>query len=143
MSFELWVPRSSDLVLDAFNGGISVEDVTGKLDLHTINGGLTLDGVSGDVHGETTNGGVHADLAGDHWEGAGLDLRTTNGGVSITMPRGYSARLETSTVNGHLNVNFPITIQGSFGRHLSTQLGKGGALIRAETTNGGVTIRQE
>jgi hypothetical protein len=45
-------------------------------------------------------------------------------------------------VNGGMDINFPITVQGNIGRRLTTQLGNGGASIRAITTNGGVTIRR-
>ena len=35
-----------------------------------------------------------------------------------------------------------MTVQGAFGRSFTTQLGSGGATIRAVTTNGGVSIRR-
>ena len=79
-------------------------------------------------------------LTGDTWEGAGLDLRTTNGGVRLRIPEDYSARLETGTVNGGIDIDFPVTVQGRIGREFSTTLGDGGPLVRAETTNGGVRI---
>ena len=56
------------------------------------------------------------------------------------MPEDYSARLETSTVNGRVNIDFPVLVQGKIGRDISTTLGSGGALVRAATTNGGVRI---
>jgi len=142
VSYEVWAPRRTELSLTAQNGGISVDGVSSRMQLETVNGGLTLTDVDGDVHGTTVNGGVTADLHGDRWTGAGLDLRTSNGGVHLTIPSNYSARLETGTVNGGINIDFPITIQGSVGRRFSTQLGSGGATVRAETTNGGVTIRR-
>lgn len=143
VSFEVMVPRRTDLRLSAHNGGLTVEDVEGRMDLGTTNGGLTLKGVSGDVRGETTNGGVNVELSGDKWRGSGLDVRTTNGGVNLTIPRDFGARLETGTVNGSMNIDFPITVQGSIGRRITTQLGSGGPPIRAITTNGGVRIRQD
>jgi DUF4097 and DUF4098 domain-containing protein YvlB len=112
------------------------------MELETVNGGLNLTDVDGDIRGRTVNGGVSADLSGDRWRGAGLDLRTSNGGVNITLPANYSAILETGTVNGGLNLGFPVTIQGTVGKQFTTQLGGGGATIRATTTNGGVTIRR-
>ncbi|HEX5438158.1 MAG TPA: DUF4097 family beta strand repeat-containing protein [Gemmatimonadaceae bacterium] len=141
VSFQILVPHQSDLSLDAHNGGIRVANVEGAMELSTENGGIALRDVGGDVHGRTTNGGVHIRLAGDHWTGTGLDVETTNGGVQLTLPSDYSARLETGTVNGGMRVDFPITVQGRIGRHLSTQLGNGGATIRATTRNGGVTVR--
>lgn len=142
VSYEIYVPRTTDLSLTANNGGISVEGVASKMMLDTQNGGLSLTDVHGDVHGRTVNGGITADLTGDRWIGAGLDLRTSNGGVRLTIPSAYSANLETGTVNGSLNVDFPVTIQGRFTRELSTTLGGGGAVVRATTTNGGVSIRR-
>jgi len=112
------------------------------MELETVNGGLSLADVDGDVRGRTVNGGVTADLSGDRWRGAGLDLRTSNGGVHITVPCNYSAKLETATVNGGMDLGFPITVQGQVGKQISTQLGGGGATIRATTTNGGVTVRR-
>lgn len=140
VSYEIYAPRNTNLTLTALNGGISVDNVESKMDLRTQNGGLTLSQIDGDVHGTTENGGVTAQLSGDRYRGAGLDLRTTNGGVRLTLPANYSAQLETGTTNGHLNIDFPVTVQGRISRSLSTQLGSGGATIRAITTNGGVSI---
>lgn len=142
VSFEVYAPHRSDLRLRAQNGGLSVEQVEGRIELETTNGGLTLREVAGDVRGQTTNGGIHVELDGRRWRGEGLDVRTTNGGVDLTIPRDFNARLETGTVNGGVNIDFPITLQGSIGRRISTELGSGGPLVRAMTTNGGVRIRQ-
>jgi DUF4097 and DUF4098 domain-containing protein YvlB len=145
VSYEIWAPRQTDLTLTANNGGISVDAMTSKMQLETENGGLTLTDVAGEVHGRTVNGGINADLSGNRWIGAGLDLRTSNGGVHLTIPSDYSANLETGTVNGSLNVDFPVTIQGRLSRtrEFTTALGSGGATIRATTTNGGVSIRRK
>jgi hypothetical protein len=142
VSFDLLVPRNSDLSLRANNGGLHVADVQGRMELTTHNGGIALEGVDGEVYGRTTNGGLNIRLTGSRWTGAGLDVRTNNGGVRLTVPSDYSAQLETGTVNGSMRVDFPITVQGRIGRRLSTQLGSGGATVRATTTNGGVVIRR-
>lgn len=142
VSYEIFAPRTIDLALTASNGGIAVEGINGRMDLETVNGGLTVVDVSGDVRGRTVNGGVTAELFGDRWAGAGLDLKTSNGGVTISVPSNYSAQLETGTVNGGLNVGFPITLQGSGGRRISTQLGSGGPTISVTTTNGGVNLKR-
>jgi DUF4097 and DUF4098 domain-containing protein YvlB len=97
--------------------------------------------LAGHVKGVTRNGGLSIDLAGNRWDGEGMDVRTTNGGVKLTVPESYSAHLETGTVNGGMKIDIPITVQGEIKRELSVNLGGGGATIRAFTTNGGVTIR--
>ena len=142
VSYDVWAPRQTDLHLVTQNGGISVKDIDGRLDLSAVNGGIALGGVAGDVHGETTNGPLNVDLDGDRWRGNGLDLRTTNGPVNLSIPDGYSAHLETGTVNGGMRIDFPVTLQGNIGRRITTDLGNGGPPIRAVTTNGPVNIRR-
>jgi putative adhesin len=140
VSWEVMVPRSTDLEIETHNGGIDVTDVSGRIEFEALNGGVRLMGVGGDVVGRTTNGGLHIELAGDSWDGEGLDVQTTNGGVTLRVPPDYSAQLETGTVNGGIDIDFPITVQGRIGRRLSATLGEGGPVVRAVTTNGGVRI---
>ncbi|HEY2854406.1 MAG TPA: DUF4097 family beta strand repeat-containing protein [Gemmatimonadaceae bacterium] len=143
VSYDVWMPRQTDLHVATQNGGVSVEDVDARLELSAVNGGIHLSGVSGEVRGETTNGPLNVELDGDQWRGPGLDLRTTNGPVNLDVPDGYSAQLETGTVNGGMRIDFPITLKGGMvGRRITTQLGRGGATIRAVTTNGPVIIRR-
>ena len=142
VEFEIEVPARMDLDLRAHNGGIEVADVTGTLRMETLNGGIHLESVNGDVVAETTNGGLHVELDGDGWVGKGLDAITTNGGVHLQISRGYSAHLETGTVNGGVDIDFPVTVQGKIGRRINADLGKGGPTIRVITTNGGVDVRR-
>lgn len=140
VSYMVFVPRRFDLRLDASNGGLSVTGVTGSLDLRTVNGSVSLTDAGGDVRARTQNGAVNVQLAGAEWEGRGLDAETQNGSVRLGIPRSYAARIETGTVNGRVNTDFPITVQGRIGRHFSVPLNGGGKVIRATTTNGSVTL---
>ena len=142
VSFELNVPRNAMLTLNTNNGGIAIDDFRGTATFHAKNGGLALRNVGGDLRGETTNGGVTLDVTGDHWDGSGLNVETRNGGINLNLPKGFSAELEAGTTHGRVSIDFPVTVQGSIGRHLETTLGSGGPKLRAITTNGGVTIRQ-
>ncbi|MBA2688427.1 MAG: DUF4097 family beta strand repeat protein [Gemmatimonadaceae bacterium] len=142
VSFQLLVPRKSNLVAVTTNGGVSAEGVQGRMNFQAVNGGIRLADVGGDVKAETTNGGVSATLTGSRWNGEGLDLRTTNGGVNVLIPRSYNAQLITGTVNGGMRVDFPITVQGTLGRTVQTKLGAGGPTVRVTTTNGGVRITE-
>jgi DUF4097 and DUF4098 domain-containing protein YvlB len=142
VSYEIFVPHRSDLSLQTHNGGIVISDVSGRLEFNATNGGVVLRRVAGNVRGETTNGGLVVELSGDHWDGEQLDVRTTNGGVVMSVPDNYSAHLETGTVNGNLSIDFPVTVQGRITRELAVNLGSGGATIRAMTTNGGIRIKR-
>lgn len=143
VSYEILVPRSTDLKLTAYNGGIGIRGVEGNLDFETHNGGISIQDAGGNVRGRTQNGGIAAKLSGGRWNGTGLNLETQNGGVNIEMPRNYAARLETRTVNGGFKSDFDISMtvrEWRRGVNISTDINGGGAPVRAVTTNGGVRI---
>jgi DUF4097 and DUF4098 domain-containing protein YvlB len=142
VSYRINVPRHNDLDLHASNGGITITGVTGNMRFDTTNGGVKLEDIGGRVNGETRNGGLNVSLSGDRWDGEGLDVETSNGGVTLNLPENYNAELETRTVNGGLRIDFPVTVQGELTgrRGLNTTLGSGGPLVRVRTTNGGVRI---
>jgi hypothetical protein len=142
VSFEILVPQRTDLALRTHNGGIGIYGVQGRISFEAVNGGVHLQQLAGSVEGHTTNGGVRLELAQDHWDGDKCDVSTTNGGVTILIPANYSAHLETGTVNGGVRVGFPVTIQGEIDKQIAVDLGSGGKLVRATTTNGGVTVER-
>ncbi len=148
VSYEILVPRSTNMNLTAHNGGISVASVEGAIEFQTMNGGVNLKDVAGSVKGRTTNGGVNVALTGNAWRGSGLDVQTTNGGVNLQMSENYAARIETGTVNGGFRSDISglsVPADDENGRRrdkrISTDLnGGGGATIRVITTNGGIRI---
>ena len=143
VSYRLSVPTQTPLSLRSTNGGITVEAVNSRVVLRTTNGGVKLSRMGGDVEGRTTNGGIDVDLDGSSWQGTGLEVETTNGGVHLSIPAQYNAHLETGTTNGSVNIDFPVTVQGTFGRSFSTDLGSGGPPLRVRTSNGGVRITKK
>jgi DUF4097 and DUF4098 domain-containing protein YvlB len=140
VSFEIFVPTRSSVNLETVNGGVSMSDINGNLEFKTTNGGLHLQRVGGYVHGRTTNGGVSIELAGDHWDGQGLEVTTSNGGVSLKVPQNYSAQFEASTQNGKIRAAGLSTTEDK--THITTSLGRGGALLKVTTTNGGVSVNE-
>lgn len=143
-AYEVQVPRTSRVTVDATNGGVVVSGVRGSIDAETTNGGIVLRDVAGDVRGRATNGGVVVEVDGDRWQGTGLDVSTTNGGVRLSLPRDYSAELEARAVNGGISVDFPMTVQGLVNsrREIRGTIGSGGPRLRVATTNGGVRIER-
>jgi DUF4097 and DUF4098 domain-containing protein YvlB len=149
VSYEVFVPRRSDLSLETHNGGIAISEVNGRIEFNALNGGVVLKKVGGAVKGSTTNGGLMVELSGDRWDGEALDVTTTNGGVMMSIPENYSAKLETGTVNGGISVDFPVpgldqdpSRRGRQSKQVAVNLGSGGPLVRAMTTNGGVRIKR-
>jgi hypothetical protein len=141
VSYEILVPRRMDLSVETRNGPISVNGVTGHIELRAQNGPLALRDLGGEVHARAQNGPLSVTLSGTRWSGSGLDAETTNGPVTLSVPDGYRATLTTGTVNGPMNIDLPVTVRGRFPRQFTTELGGGGTPIRVVTTNGPVVIR--
>jgi DUF4097 and DUF4098 domain-containing protein YvlB len=141
VNYEVFVPRKTALALSTYNGGISIEGTQAAVTFEATNGGINLTNLGGDVRGTTKNGGVNVTLTGTKWEGKGLDVTTTNGGINWRIPTTYSAQLKTATQHGGLSADYPITVTGKIGRSLDTKLGEGGALVSVVTTNGGINLR--
>ena len=144
VSYRISVPHRTDLDLNANNGGITIANVAGAITFDTTNGGVRLADLSGNVTGRTSNGGVTVMLGGTQWDGEGLDVETSNGGVTLSIPTPYNAQLETRTVNGGFRFDYPLTLSGELSprRGISTTLGSGGAPVRVRTTNGGLRLQR-
>ncbi|TGE29243.1 DUF4097 family beta strand repeat-containing protein [Hymenobacter metallicola] len=144
VSYEVFVPRKTALALSTVNGGINLSNLESTVKFAAVNGGVNLTNVAGQVKGHTVNGGLHIKLAGPKWVGEGLDVATTNGGITWDVPKNYSAKLYTSTTIGSIKAdNLPITKSGMMHKEIAANLGQGGASVKAVTTNGGIKVNQE
>lgn len=143
ISFEIHVPHQTNLKLTGQNGGISVSSVEGNMEFETVNGGIHFSDLAGNVRGRTTSGGIHAQLAGNSWKGAGLDVQTTNGGIHLSISENYAANIEIGAINGGWQSSMTalqISDKDKSVGRLKTALNGGGAPVRLVAENGGVYI---
>lgn len=144
VSYEILVPRATNLKLSTYNGGIHLSGVDGSIEFEATNGGIHLTDLAGNVKGRTSNGGLHITLSGSSWRGSGLDVETTNGGIHLSIPETYAARIETGTVNGGFKSDIAALNVEKTERtrrtRINADLNGGGAPVRVITTNGGVKI---
>jgi hypothetical protein len=148
VSYEILVPARTNLDVETHNGPVSVNRVTGEINVRAQNGPIALNELAGDVEARAQNGPITVTLAGRRWSGEGLDAETVNGPVTLRMPRGYAAHLESGTVHGPLAVPSSIRPARREGRgwspggRINTDVNGGGPTIRVVTTNGPVSIRE-
>jgi hypothetical protein len=141
VSYEIFVPQTTDLSLKANNGGMTISDVRGQIHFDAKNGGVHLRRVAGDVSGATVNGGIQVELTGAIWEGRQFEISTRNGGIKVAMPSYYSAHIQAETGNGGIQSDFPITMAGNARpRRLDFDIGSSGPLIHVTTVNGQVKL---
>jgi hypothetical protein len=143
VSYEIFVPQTTDVTLKSVNGGLNISDVRGQMRFNVTNGGVRLNRVAGDIAGESVNGGIQVELAGAMFEGRQLDVKTHNGGVTLSLPSNYSAHVQAETSMGHVQSDFPVTMVGELKpSRLDFNVGSGGPLIHIATTNGGVRVKR-
>lgn len=148
VSYEILVPARTNLDVETHNGPIAVERLSGEMELRAVNGPIALTELAGDVRARAQNGPITVTLAGRRWSGEGLDAETVNGPVTLRMPRGYAAHLESGTVHGPINAPSGIRAQRENGRRwspggrINTDVNGGGPTVRVVTTNGPVNIQE-
>jgi hypothetical protein len=141
VEFQVKVPAGVRFVGRTVNGGIEASGIKADAEAHTVNGGVDLD-ASGTARAETVNGGITARLGRADWEGT-LKLKTVNGGIEVVLPEGAGAQVKASTVNGEIQTDFPLTVQGRISRRkLEGTIGSGGRLLEMETVNGSIELRK-
>lgn len=141
VSYEVFVPQSTDLTLKSNNGGMNISDVRGQIHFDVNNGGVNLKRVGGDVSGATVNGGIQVELTGAIWDGRQMDVKTHNGGVNVSMPANYSAHVQMETGSGRIQSDFANNLQAENRSHrMDFNVGSGGPLLHVSTVNGGVHL---
>ena len=140
VSWEVFVPQSTDLTLTAHNGGVHVSDVRGRLSAKTHNGGVHMARVDGEVSGTSHNGGIHVEMAGAVT--GGLQLTTYNGGIDLAVPQSGGARVHAETNNGGIQSDFAMPESRERRKNVDFTIGAGGPTVSLKTNNGGVKVRK-
>lgn len=125
ISVDVRVPATVRLEVASTNGHVGIESVSGDLKATTVNGGIVVRDAGSALNLESVNGGITGSIG--RMSGApDISIKTVNGGVHLSVPANFGARIHTSTVNGGVSNPF------ANARRI------GNASI--ETVNGGITI---
>lgn len=140
VDFEVRVPAGVRFVARTVNGGVDVESLDGPVEARTVNGSIVVSTRRLAV-ASTVNGSIRAAFGSTSWDGP-LEFTTVNGGITLDLAAQVNADVEAGTVNGAIETDFPITVQGRFNRrHLEGTIGKGGPRLKLSTVNGSIRLR--
>lgn len=141
VDFEVKVPAGVIFEGATVNGDVQADDLAGDAYVTTVNGDVDVS-AAGTARGTTVNGSITARLGRGDWKG-NLKFTTVNGGITVTLPKGTGTDVEASTVNGSVDSDFPITVQGRMNpRTLRGRIGEGGRMLDLTTVNGSIRLRQ-
>jgi hypothetical protein len=110
----------------------------GDVKAETGSGNITLRGVSGALKSSTGSGNIEVEgQPSSDWR-----LSTGSGNIHLAVGSGARFNLDADTGSGNINVQQPITMQGSLNHHHVTgSINGGGPTIRANTGSGDIQIR--
>ena len=140
VSYQIVVPKDlGNVTGDTTNGNISVENVGGEVSMKSENGAITATGLRGSFSLSTKNGSINANCTDSAGDGR---LHTTNGSITLELPRSADALIDADTTVGRISSNLPAnkTNKGVVGETLEAKLGAGSHHLEARTTNGSIRL---
>ena len=141
VEFHVRVPAGVRFTARTVNGGVDAESLDGDVEAYTVNGKIRV-GTEGAAQARTVNGSIVASFGNTAWTGT-HEFSTVNGGIRLNLPSRVDADVNASTVNGHIDTDFPLTVHGSFGgRNVRGTIGNGGHDLKLNTVNGSIELRQ-
>lgn len=141
VDFTVRVPAGVGFIGRTVNGDVDALGIEGDVQAYTVNGGIDVS-ATGLAEAATVNGSITASMNRANWSGT-LSFTTVNGSVTLEMPDDLNCNLSVSTVNGHLDFDFPLTVEGRFSpRHVKGKIGQGGRDLVIKTVNGSVQLRR-
>ena len=110
LDLELKIPQDVKLKIGTVNDGdVTVENVSGELEVNNVNDKITLTNISGSVVANTVNGDVTVTFKTIDPK-APMAFSTLNGDVNVTLPADTKANLKLKSDNGDVFSDFDIDI---------------------------------
>ena len=127
-----------DVKAKASDGDIKLSDIGGLVYSRTSDGNIGLYNIKGEVTGITSDGNIRMEMEKiDHL----VDLRTSDGGITLTVPEESSFDLEMRGEN--LNVDFK-NFSGDRSKHsIHGEVNGGGELVKLVTSDGRIKLNFE
>lgn len=139
VSIKVTLPADARLEMTGNNGKLRADGFAAHVKAMVVNGEIELSAIRGTVDAAGVNASVSAKMA----EVTGpLRFESTNGRITLELPKLAKATLNARSVNGNITVT-GLTVEEGTGRRIRTlesQLNGGGPEIDVRVTNGRISI---
>jgi hypothetical protein len=127
------------VLADTSGGSIKIAGVTGDIKADTSGGSISLDGIAGIVDADTSGGSISATFTKGNNRGGRLE--TSGGSIRVGLDPAIDLRIDAEASGGGVSSDLELTSTTTKTRsHLSGAFGKGGPVLRVETSGGSIRI---
>ena len=130
-----------EVKLDTSGGAITVGRVAGPADLSTSGGSIRIDAVEQRINADTSGGNVRAGIVGP-LKGDCI-LRTSGGGVHVTVDKAAAYHLDASTSGGSVDAKgITLTLDSTHHERskLAGDVNGGGPLLKLRSSGGNIVV---
>lgn len=138
VDYELHIPAGAEVKVETTNGKVAASGFGKSVSAEAVNGSIELKEMECPVRATTVNGSVRLAFKGLLKKAR---LETVNGSVDVAFDRQSSIRYDLETVNGRIEGDFELVVEGKFGPKEARGSYNGGAeTLHAETVNGSIRL---
>ena len=139
VDYVLHIPTLTQARLETCNGKVLAIGMGSAIACDAVNGSIEIRDVFGPVRASTVNGSVRIVFRGQLKDSR---VETVNGSVDVAFDRASSVRYDLETVNGRIEGNFALAVEGKYGPKEARGDYNGGAEpLRCETVNGSIRLK--
>lgn len=129
-----------DLLVDTGSGRVEASEVSvSDLNIDTGSGSIRASRVTArSVRLDTGSGSIELEASGDLDR---IEIDTGSGGVTVTVPESYGARVVIDTGSGAIDLDMPLQLQRWERTYVSGTIGDGRGRLTIDTGSGSVRLR--
>jgi len=136
---------SGNLKLHSSDGHLRVRNTSGTLEARTSDGNQDIVGSFTALQLHTSDGSITIELAEGSHLSADSRIESSDGSVTLRLPKSFPAELEVSSSDGNIESTLPLVVEGyntkgNSGHNIRGKFNGGGSLLTIHTSDGSVHL---
>jgi len=143
IKIQIQVPVESDLDIHSGDGNVTSAAVTGNIKIDTGDGHITISGRFDSLYLKTGDGSIQASATAGSKIANPWNLRSGDGSITLRVPENFAADLDAHTGDGHINLDFPVTVSGALSTsRVRGKMNGGGGTLEINSGDGSIHIQK-
>jgi hypothetical protein len=136
---------SGNLKLHSSDGHLHVRNASGTLEARSSDGGQDIVGSFTSLQLHSSDGSIVLELAEGSRLSADSRIESSDGSVTLRVPKSFPADLEVSSSDGSIQSTLPLVVEGynskgNSGHNIRGKFNGGGSLLSIHTSDGSVHL---